>query len=164
MNPRQGGWFMALTFMVAATLSVTHLPAWVPDWTGWLRPEWATLVLFFWILETPHRVGLILVWSFGFLLDVLLSEPLGLNGLLLTSIALLGRSVYERLRMINVLQQSAVLFALVVALEVGKGIAVLLANGEPLSLAVLAPAAVTAFLWPFIMGPLQWAAWRAGTG
>lgn len=154
---------MALTFVVAATLSVAHLPAWAPDWTGWLRPEWTTLVLFFWILETPQRVSLILVWFFGFLLDVLLSEPLGLNGLLLTSIAFLGTSLYERLRMINVLQQSAVLFALVSALETGKGIAVLIANGEPLSLAALAPAAITAFLWPFIMGPLQWAAWRAGT-
>ena len=163
MNPLGGGWFIGMTFLVAATLSVAHLPPERPDWVGWLQPAWVPFVLFFWVLERPYRIGLIALWAFGLLLDVVLSEPLGLNGLVLTVMALLGMSWYERLRMINVLQQAVVLLALVLALELGKGVAVFLAQGAPLTGRFLATAAVTAFLWPLLTGPMRWAAWRAGT-
>ena len=65
MNPLQGGWVILLTLIVAMVFSVTHLPAWVPNWLGWLRPEWVVLVLFYWVIERPDRVGMILVWVLG---------------------------------------------------------------------------------------------------
>ena len=163
MNPLRGGWLVGLTFFAAATLAVAHLPPGLPDWVGWLRPAWVPLVLFFWIVERPHRIGLIGVWAFGLLLDVVLSEPLGLNGFALVLMAVLGLSTYERLRMINVFQQAAALLLLVLATELAKGIVVSLAQGAPLSGQFLASATVTAVLWPFLVGPLRWATWRAGT-
>lgn len=163
MNPLRGGWFVGLTFFAAAALAVAHLPTGLPDWIGWLRPAWVPLVLFFWILERPHRVGLIGVWAFGLVLDVVLSEPLGLNGVALTIMAVLGLSAYERLRMINVFQQAAALVLLVLATGLAKGIAVSLAQGAPLSGQFLGSAAVTGLLWPFLVGPLRWATWRTGT-
>ncbi len=163
MNPLRGGWLVGVTFFAAATLAVAHLPAGLPDWVGWLRPAWAPLVLFFWIVERPHRIGLISVWAFGLLLDVVLSEPLGLNGFALVVMAVLGLSAYERLRMINVFQQAAALLLLVLATELAKGIVVSLAQGAPLSGQFVASAMVTAVLWPFLVGPLRWATWRAGT-
>lgn len=163
MNPLRGGWLVGLTFFAAATLAVAHLPAGLPDWVGWLRPAWVPLVLFFWIVERPHRIGIISVWAFGLLLDVVLSEPLGLNGLALTVMAVLGLSAYERLRMINVFQQATALLLLVLATELAKAVVVSLAQGAPLSGQLLATAAVTATLWPFLIGPLRWAAWRART-
>ena len=163
MNPLRGGWLVGLTFFAAATLAVAHLPAGLPDWVGWLRPAWVPLVLFFWIVERPHRIGLISVWAFGLLLDVVLSEPLGLNGLALTVMAVLGLSAYERLRMINVFQQATALLLLVLAAEFGKAVVVSLAQGAPLSGQFLAAATVTGLLWPFLVGPLRWATWRAGT-
>ena len=163
MNPLRGGWFIGLTFLVAATLSVAHLPEGRPDWIGWVRPAWVPFVLFFWTLERPHRIGLITVWAFGLLLDVLLSEPLGLNGLLLTLMALLGKSFYERLRMIKGLQQALLLAALVLLVGLAKDIAVLATQGTPLSIQSLTAAAVTLLLWPLLAQPLRWLAWRAGT-
>lgn len=163
MNPLRGGWLVGLTFFAAAALAVAHLPAGLPDWVGWLRPAWVPLVLFFWIVERPHRMGLISVWAFGLLLDVVLSEPLGLNGFVLTVMAVLGLSAYERLRMINVFQQAAALLLLVLAAESSKAVVVSLAQGTPLSGQFLAAAAVTALLWPLVVGPLRWATWRAGT-
>ncbi|MDE0349525.1 MAG: rod shape-determining protein MreD [Gammaproteobacteria bacterium] len=163
MNPLRGGWLVGLTFFAAATLAVAHLPAGLPEWVGWLRPAWVPLVLFFWILERPHRIGLISVWAFGLLLDVVLSEPLGLNGFALTVMAVLGLSAYERLRMINVFQQAAALLLLVLAAEFGKTLVVAFAQGAPLSGQFVAAAAVTALLWPLVVGPLRWATWRAGT-
>ena len=163
MNPLRGGWLIGLTFLVAAALSVAHLPVGRPEWLAWVRPAWVPFVLFFWMLERPHRVGLLAVWTFGLLLDVLLSEPLGLNGLLLTLMALLGKFSYERLRMANALQQAIVLLVLVLVLELGKDLAVSLAQGTPLSAQSLAGATATVFLWPLLARPLRWAAWRAGT-
>ncbi len=163
MNPLQGGWFIGLTFLVAATLSVAHLPEGRPDWIGWVRPAWVPLILFFWTLERPHRVGLITVWTFGLLLDVLLSEPLGLNGLLLTLMALLGKSFYERLRMTKGLQQALVLAALVLLIGLAKDVAVLGTQGTPVSIQPVTAAAVTVLLWLLLAQPLRWLAWRAGT-
>ena len=163
MNPRRGGWFVGLTFFAAATLAVAHLPAGLPDWVGWLRPAWVPLVLFFWIVERPHRIGLISVWAFGLLLDVVLSEQIGLNGFALAVMAVLGLSAYERLRMINVFQQALALLLLVLATGLAKGTVVSLAQGAPLSGQFVASATVTAVLWPFLVGPLRWATWRAGT-
>ena len=42
-------------------------------------------MLFFWVLELPHRIGLITAWIVGLFVDVLHADPLGLNGLLLAA-------------------------------------------------------------------------------
>ena len=59
MNPTQGGWLILLTIAVALILSVLHLPESWPQWLGWLRPAWVMLVVFFWVMQVPHRIGLI---------------------------------------------------------------------------------------------------------
>lgn len=155
MNPTQGGWVILLTLIIAMVLSVAHLPRWMPDWIGWLRPEWVVLALFFWVIENPDRVGLILVWVLGLFLDVLYSEPLGINGACLATITFVAWSFYERLRMYSVVQQSAVLFLLVAGLELTKAIVNNLAQDTPISAALILPAITTTLLWPFVAEALR---------
>lgn len=148
MNPLRGGWLIGSTLLAAATLSVAHLPGALPDWVAWLRPDWVVLVMFFWLIERPHRVGMLASWVFGLLLDVLHGDPLGLNGLGLAVMALLGWAWYERLRMQGGAQQAMVLF--VIALVIGAvrdGVAYW-AQDAPLSPGVAVSPAVTALLWP----------------
>ena len=62
MNPTQGGWLILLSLVVALLLAVVHLPESWPQWLGWLRPAWVIMVLFFWVMELPPRVGLVSAW------------------------------------------------------------------------------------------------------
>ena len=70
MNPANGGWLILLSFAVAFVLSVAHLPESWPQWLGWLRPHWVLLVLFYWVLYVPHRLGLVTAWLLGLLVCV----------------------------------------------------------------------------------------------
>ena len=117
MNPGNGGWVIFLSLVAAMLMGVIHLPESWPGWLGWLRPNWLILVLFFWVIEVPQRVGLIAIWFVGLFVDVLYADPLGLNGLILAGVTYVGWRSFERLRMYSVLQQAGIVFLLVVAAE-----------------------------------------------
>ena len=148
MSFKQGGWIIGLTLLVAATLSVARLPAELPGWVAWLRPDWVVLLLFFWLIERPHRIGLPASWLFGLLLDVLHADPLGVNGLCLATMTWVGWSWYGRLRMNWVLQQALALFVIALAIGLARDVAGRVAMDTPLSWTVIVSAAVTALLWP----------------
>ena len=150
MNPTNGGWLIFLTLVVALILSIFHLPEGAPAWLAWLRPVWVSLILFYWVIELPHRVGLISAWILGFVVDVAVGDPLGLNGLLLAFITYVTWRFYERLRMLPVLQQGATLFVLVLVGELTRAIVVAISGSGEFSLAVVIPALSSFFTWPFI--------------
>ena len=124
MNPTQGGWIILLSLIFAMVLGVAHLPQTWPDWLSLVRPNWLVVVLFFWVVELPHRVGLIGTWLLGLLVDVLLADPLGLNGLILAGVTYVTWRFYERLRMYSALQQSVVVFVLAAIAELIRGMVI----------------------------------------
>lgn len=150
MNPSNGGWLIMLTVVAALILAVLHLPEAWPSWLGWLRPDWVAMVVFFWVLALPHRLGLVTAWLIGFLLDVLQAEPLGLNGLLLAAITYIGWRFYERLRMYSIAQQCGVVFLLVLGASAARMLAQDLIYDSGFSSVVLLPALTSMALWPFL--------------
>ncbi|MEM1230092.1 MAG: rod shape-determining protein MreD [Pseudomonadota bacterium] len=155
MNPAGGGWLIALTLIGALLLAVVHLPESWPQWLGWLRPAWVPLVLFYWVLAVPHRIGLISAWLVGLVLDVLQAEPLGLNGLLLASITFVAWRFYERLRMYAGLQHSLLLLVLLTLTELTRRLVHLLMTGEPVGSAWLLVPLMSALAWPFLEAALS---------
>lgn len=155
MNPGQGGWLILLTVAGAMVLAVVHLPETWPSWLGWLRPAWVALVVFYWVMELPHRIGLIAVWILGALVDVLVGEPLGLNGVLLAAITYVGWRFYERLRMYSVFQQAGVAFLLVVGTETVRAAVLELTGDRPFSVWAVGPAVIGLVLWPFLAALLD---------
>ncbi|MFK7912962.1 MAG: rod shape-determining protein MreD [Pseudomonadales bacterium] len=150
MNPDKGGWLIFLTIVVAMLLAIVHLPESWPQWLGWLRPAWVPMVLFYWVLAVPHRVGLISAWIIGLFLDVLQGEPLGLNGVLLASITFIGWRFYERLRMYAGLQHSLLVLVLVFGIELARRLINLAMHGEPVGWQFLLVPLVSALVWPFL--------------
>lgn len=155
MNPTRGGWVILLSIASAMLLAIVHLPEAWPQWLGWLRPAWVAMVVFFWVMELPHRIGLISVWILGFLLDALYADPLGLNGILLASITYIGWRFYERLRMYSIFQQGGVVFLLVLATEVVRLLVQDLAFDRGFRWAVGLPALTSLLVWPFVYLLLQ---------
>lgn len=155
MNPTRGGWFIGLTVFGALVLSVVHLPANWPAWLAWLRPHWAVLFVFFWVLHFPNRLGLIWAWVIGLLLDVLLADPLGLNALILATVTFITWKLYERLRMYTVLQQCAVVLLLVLAAELFRLVVHGVWLDREVSPLVVVSALMSAFIWPPVDAVLQ---------
>jgi rod shape-determining protein MreD len=139
-----------VTLLVALLLAVVHLPESWPQWLGWLRPAWVIMVLFFWVMELPHRVGLVSAWLLGVLLDVLYADPLGLNGAVLASVTYVGWRFYERFRMYSVVQQGGAVFALVLIGEIIRLLVQDLVFDRGWSWGVLIPAFTSFVVWPFL--------------
>lgn len=145
-------WVIALSFLLAGCLAM--LP--MPDWLLSFRPEWVVVVLIYWVVALPHRVGLGVAWLVGFFLDVLEGSLLGLNALALTLIAYMAVSLYQRLRMFTFLQQGLTVLILVGIYQLlCFWILAITDHNTAEDLSFLAGAVTSALVWPFIFVTLR---------
>ncbi len=112
MTPQRGAWVILSTLLVALSLSILPLP----DWAAPYRPEWVLLVLMYWCIALPHRVGMGLAWIAGLLLDSLYGSLLGQHALAFTVVAYMCLRGYRHLRVYPLWRQALAVLALV-ALE-----------------------------------------------
>jgi rod shape-determining protein MreD len=70
-----------------------------------LNPDWMALVLIYWTLAVPDRVGVGTAWLTGLFADVLTGRLLGQHALAYAVIAYLSLRWYRRLRLFPVPQQ-----------------------------------------------------------
>ncbi|NOY66475.1 MAG: rod shape-determining protein MreD [Gammaproteobacteria bacterium] len=108
MGNHQGGWFILLSFIVAFMLTVVPLP----DVLQYVRPEWSALVLLYWCMALPDRIGVGIGWSVGLLLDVLTGTLLGQHALGMTVIAYLIINLHQRIRIFPLWQQAVTIWML----------------------------------------------------
>jgi len=156
MDDRSSGmWVIALTFIIAMLFSVISLPEFVPWELGYLRPEWVVLVLVYWVIALPQRVGLVIAWVIGLLLDVLSGNLLGQHGFVFIIIVYITASLYQRLRMFAVWQQSLIVFGIV---SLGQLVDFWIENIVGLvrwDLWYLFPAIMSALMWPWVFMALR---------
>jgi rod shape-determining protein MreD len=150
-----GGSLIALTVIIAAILAIVPMPGWLELW----RPEWVALVLVYWVIALPHKVGLASAWIVGFFVDVLEGSLLGLNALALTVIAYVALNLYHRMRMFTPVQQSTTILILVGVQQL-LVFWVLTATGQntATNLAFVFSALSSALIWPVIFPLLRY--WR----
>jgi rod shape-determining protein MreD len=85
----------------------------LPDWATTYRPDWVVLVVIFWCLELPDRIGPVAGWMVGLVVDITQANLLGLNALGMSLVGYLANRFYFRLRMFPWWQQAvSVLFML----------------------------------------------------
>ncbi len=135
-----------LSFLVALLFS--SLP--LPDVAIIYRPEWLMLVLIYWCMAIPSRVGIFSGWILGLLLDVMYGSLLGQNAMALAIIAYLVNIFHLQVRAFPLWQQSVMVFLLAIiylALTAWvRGI-----TGEfPITWTYWVPALTSAIIWPFI--------------
>ncbi len=144
-------WVVVATFLAAYLLAVIPLPAWLL----WARPEWMALVLVYWAIALPHRVGLFTGLILGVVMDVLEGAVLGQNALSLTVLALLSLTLYQRMRVYNLWQQAAMVFLLVGIHQLICQWVQNLQGVAAQSLIFLLPAFTSALLWPVMLHVLR---------
>jgi rod shape-determining protein MreD len=146
LAPSRNGWVVWFTFLLGLLLSVSPLPQFMEIF----RPLWLALLLTFWTLALPHKVGMTTAWVLGLMEDVLYGTLLGQNALILSLITFLVMSLQQRLRMYPMWQQCLILLVIFGLAQLAQlWLSALTGNRQP-TLALLLPALVSVLLWPWV--------------
>jgi len=151
LSPARGGLIILLSFCLA--LSLTILP--LPDWARAFRPQWVTLVLIYWAMALPHRIGVGIGFSLGILLDVLTGTLLGQHALGLSIVAFATVKLHQRVRVFPLWQQSLVVLVLLVVEHLLALWIMGTTNERPPGLLYWAVPPIGALLWPWIFVVLR---------
>lgn len=143
-----GGWFIIpLSFAVALVVMILPLPEWITPY----RPDLAALVLVYWCLMVPKKVGIGVGWLVGLVVDVMQFGLLGKNALSKTVLAFLVTKFNERIRLFSLFQQSIVVFVL---LSIDTAILVWVRNivsGTKIEIWAWMPTIIGMILWPILV-------------
>lgn len=152
MARRPSPWLaLPLSFFVAFLLIALPLPQALSYW----RPELVTMVLVFWVLNEPGKVGVWTAFILGLLLDVQMATTFGVHPLMLAVVAYLTRLSYRWVKVFSLWQTGGLVFALVLAsLLIKRTLLGLLGAGTD-SVLFWVPALTSALLWPTVMLSLR---------
>jgi len=110
---REPRWAVFFTVLIALILQVLPLP----DWLSAVRPSFVAMVVIYWSIFAPHAGGIFAPWLAGLVLDVFKGDVLGQNALAVALVAYLVMKFHQRLRNQTMVQQSLVVFAMLVLNE-----------------------------------------------
>lgn len=98
---------------VGAALFLNGLP-WEGIWLM-LRPDFVAMVMLYWCMHRPLRVGIGLSWMVGILADVADASLFGQHALAYTVLAFFGVMLHHRLQMFGLRQQTIQVFGIFAA-------------------------------------------------
>ena len=134
-----------LTIIGAFMLAIMPLP----DWAVEFRPDWVTLVLIYWAMATPTRIGVTMAWFTGLLLDVSYGTLMGQHAIGMVLVIYVIHLQHQRLRVASLLQQAIVIFFLLLV----KQLLSLWVDGmlgrAPDSWLYFMPTITSTLLWPW---------------
>lgn len=143
MSRARSQWPLPLSVLAALMLGLLPLTPLLQP----LRPYWLALVVAYWVLEEPERLGLGFAFAMGVIADLAFGSLLGEQALRLTIMAFILQRFRARMRFFPLWQQ---------ALAIGG----LLLNDRVVSAAVHvalgAPTLPWVFWWAPLLGMLLW--------
>ena len=144
MSRGRNSWLFPVTVLVALLLGLLPLPAWMQPF----RPYWLALVIAYWLIEEPERIGLGIAFAAGLAADLAFGSLLGEQALRLTVLAFIVQRFRSQLRFFPIPQQALAIGGLLLNDRVVSA-AVHLAIGEP--------QVPWAYWWAPRLGMLLWA-------
>jgi len=145
-------WVIFISFFIAYLLAIVPFPEWAMNY----RPEWVPMVLIYWTIALPYRIGIGSAWAAGLVLDVLEGSTLGVNALALVVVAYVAHSLHLRLRMFSTLQQSGLVLALVgLNLMLCNWLQIVTGQSVSSNLMFLMAALTSAVIWPSLFQLLR---------
>lgn len=143
---KQGGIVIIVTIIVALLLTQLPLPASIAPY----QPEWLILVLIYWAMALPERVGVGIAWSTGLLVDVLRDTLLGQYALAFALTVFITLRLYQRIRNFPLRQQVISIFILMLIHTALVVWIKALAGAQVNFSMALIPAITSSLFWPFI--------------
>ena len=143
--------FIIATFIVAALL---NMMPWA-GWTAWLRPDFVALVVLYWVIEQPRRVGFTAAFALGLLMDVAEGALLGQHALSYTILAYAGIALNRRVRRFSLGSQVAHVIPLLLVNDLIVVGVRLLAGAEFPGYRYFLGSFIAGALWPFLSVALK---------
>jgi len=110
VNPAPTGSTWAIGLSLIAALLFGLLP--LPEWASVLRPPLLIMVLIYWGMAAPRRVGVGVAWLAGLANDLLQGALLGQHALAYALALFVVVKLHQRLRVYPLWQQSVLVLAL----------------------------------------------------
>ena len=95
-----------LTLFLGLIFSLIILPL------GYIAPEWLLLINIYWAIALPSNNKIFLAFLSGFLVDIVLGQPLGISSLSYVIFIYIILNLYNSLRYMTITQQMVVIFFL----------------------------------------------------
>ena len=146
VTPSRGGLIIITSFTLALVL--TTLP--LPEWARPFRPPWHSLVLIYWCMATPQRVGVGIGWFLGLLVDVITNTLLGQHAMELAITAFITTKLHRRMRVFPLWQQAIGIFLLLMLEEALSAIVMGAIHRPTPSASYWATPFVGMLLWPWV--------------
>ena len=141
---------LPISFAAALMLAIVPLPAALVAY----RPDWVPLVLIFWGLMAPERLGLLTAFAMGLALDTLSGALLGQHALAMVTVVYLSIRFHLLIRVFPVWQLSVTVFLL---LAIYEFILFWIDGVAGRSVPIIerwAPVVSGALVWPLVLGYL----------
>lgn len=143
--------------VIAATIAIAMLlmilP--MPDWARPYRPQWVTLVLLYWAIALPHRVGVGSGFVTGIVLDVLTGTLLGQHALGLSVVTFVAIQLHQRIRVFPLWQQALGVLVLLLVEHLLALWVIGATRGVAPGLSYWLVPLIGALLWPWIFVTLR---------
>jgi rod shape-determining protein MreD len=96
------------TFVIIASFAVAMLMNLLPlpEFINVFKPDWVALVLVYWVMAMPNRVGVVVGWVVGLFVDVLYGTLFGIHAMTFALVAYLIQMTFHRLRLFPRWKQS----------------------------------------------------------
>ncbi|GAB3663062.1 rod shape-determining protein MreD [Ramlibacter alkalitolerans] len=145
-------WFTLIFAMMINMLPLGRLP-WMPDVLA--------IVIVFWSVHQPLRIGVIAAFVFGLAIDVHQASLLGQHALAYTTLSYFAITIHRRLLWFKVPSQAVQVLPLFAAAH-GIELAIRMLGGAPFpGVTFLLSPVVEAALWPVVSVLLLWPQRRA---
>jgi rod shape-determining protein MreD len=95
--------FIVTTLVLAAIVNIMPWSGWI----AWLRPDFVALLVLYWVIEQPRRVGFTAAFTLGLLMDVAEGTLLGQHALSYSILAYAGMALNRRVRRFSLTAQVA---------------------------------------------------------
>jgi rod shape-determining protein MreD len=92
---------LLISVFVALVLAVVQLP----DWLFYFWPDWIAIIVVYWALAVPDKVGPFVGFIIGTLLEVLFVRKFGVLGFGLATLAFIVNATNQQLRVLSIWQQ-----------------------------------------------------------
>ena len=142
---------------IVATLAGAVLLNMMPwtGWVAWLRPDFVALVVLYWVIDQPRRVGFMVAFLLGLLVDVAEGALLGQHALSYTILTYAGIALARRVRMFSPAAQMVHVIPLFLLNDVVVIGIRMLAGADFPGYRYYISGIVAGALWPLVAGLLR---------
>ncbi len=139
--------FIAFTLIVALVINLLPLSGW------WLacRPDFVALVLLYWCIDQPRKIGFTIAWLLGLVMDVSDGSLFGQHALAYAILAYAGIALHRRVQRFSVTPQVLHVIPLLLLNDVIVLLVRLANGGDFPGYFYFAGSVIGGLMWPLLL-------------